>query len=221
MLKRIGSFASWLAALFVGIFFVSALTWNMAMAGSGVGTGVFSYWFRASFNLWPASDSADDLLVGSVTVEGDAGRRFTLWGHNSPRYHQVAIHWHLVLTQRTIEGQAVADLAEMQLHLDHKIQSLSIENLCTLFGVTGQPDNEIIADLYAFLESARDGALPPPSHHGHSFPDPLPGRMQHFASGPSIRPPELAWVVSWCGIGALALFKRTSKSASSSVPREA
>ncbi len=215
MRKRIGSFVVWLAVLFAGLFLISNLTWNMAMAGAGTGTGVFSYHFSARFNLSP--DSPDDFPVGSVNVEGDADRRFALWGQYSPEYQQVKIDWRLLLAQESDEGQAVADLDEMQLHHENEIQPLNLKSLSTLLGVGDEPESNVVAELYAFLESARDGTLPVPSHHSYSFSDPLRGTMQHFASDPFIRPVELAWVIAWCGFGVTALIKRSS----SRMPKEA
>ena len=191
------------------------------MAGSGVGTGVFSYWFRARFYLWPEDDVSNDLLVGSISVEGSADRRFALWGHRSPRYQQVSIDWSLTHAQQSGEGQVVANLREMQLYHKNEVRTLDLNSLSTLFGVGGEPESKAVAELYAFLECARDGLLPLPSHHGHSFSDPLPGRMQHFASGPSIRPFELAWVIAWCGFGAIALIRRSPKKVSSTVDEDA
>ncbi len=202
MLKRIKKLCAWLTVLFVVLFFISALTFNMGLAGSGAGTGVFSYWFRASFRV--GSNFENDLGVsGCINVEGNAESRFMIWGHASPRYRTVEIEW-VMFRHGESTGQAVIDLKEMQISHGTQTSPLNADTLGSLIGFpnTSNGRNVMVTSLMDFLQSAGQGTLPPPSHHSYSLPEPIPGRMQHFATGSSLRPLELIWIVAWsiCGL---------------------
>ncbi len=209
MLKTILLFAAWLVVLVVGYALIAGMTRPMAMAGSGAGTGVFSYWFRAKYYL-SSDDTSHGLLIGPVYIEGEADPRFALWGHQSPKYRQVSIEWDLFVELQESKGKAIADLDNMTLRHKNEVQPLSLKNFSTMLGLEGEPESKTAAGLYAFLKSARDGTLPVPNHHGHRLSDPLEGHMQHFASGPSILPFEVAWVIGWCWFGIIKLRQRWS-----------
>ena len=208
MVRRIRKLAAWLSVLIVVLFLIHVLTFTLAWGGSGAGTGVFSYYFRARFQLDHESDNGRTML-GSVNVEGRVEPRFMMWGHVSPQYREAEMDW-LLFGDGGNEGHAVVDLDHMQIAHDGHTVPLTAEHVCSLFGVSGSNDGEqaLSSALVQFFQSARDGSLPLPNHHGHSLPDPLPGRMQHFAIGPAIRPLELFWVVAWSIAGLCQLFTR-------------
>lgn len=207
MLKRIRKLGAWLTILLVVLFLISALIFNMGLAGSGAGTGVFSYWFRARFQVWPDTENSP-AISGSVNVEGNAEPRFMVWGHASPRYRKLEIDW-VIFRDGESKGQAVIDLNEMQILHGTQNSPLNADSLCSLIGLTNTTNGEglMVTTLIDFLESAREGTLPPPNHHGYSLPKPLPGKMQHFATGFSLRPLELAWVGAWSIFGLFGWIK--------------
>ena len=206
MFRRIREFAAWVTVLIVVLLLIHALTFTLAWAGSGAGTGIFSYWFRAWFPLHLELETGHT-VHGSVNVEGWVKPQFKVWGHVSPRYHKVQIDW-LLFGEMGTEGQAAVDLDQMLLHHDGHTVLLTTDTIGSLVGVSNSDDNSIVNGLIQFFQSAREGTLPLPSHHGHSLPEPLPGRMQHFAMGPAIRPLELLWVFSWSIAGLARFFTR-------------
>jgi hypothetical protein len=207
--SRIRKFAAWLTVLIVVLLLIHVLTFTLAWAGSGAGTGVFSYWFRARFQLDHEFESGRTLL-GSIKVEGRVETRFKVWGHISPKYHELQMDWFLYGDDGS-EGQAVVDLDQMQITHDGHAVPLTVDNLCSLVGVpdSSKDENANITTLVQFFQSAHEGTLPVPNHHGHSLPEPLPDRMQHFATGPAVRPPELIWVVIWSLFGLVRSFTPT------------
>lgn len=86
---------------------------------------------------------------------------------------------------------------------------LNPENISSLLGITAstEEDTRMADALVEFLQSARDGNLPRPNHHGHSMSEPISGHMQHFATDFSLRPMELAWLVGWVAFGILGIFR--------------
>jgi len=206
MFRRIRQFAVWLSALVVVLLLIHFVTFSLAWAGSGAGTGVFSYQFRARFQLDHKSDNGRTTL-GSVNVEGRVEPRFKVWGHKSPRYHEVQVDW-LLFGDEASEGKAVVDLDSMLIAHDGHVVPVTADSICSVIGVPHPSDDEeaIITVLVRFIQSAREGTLPVPNHHGHSLPEPLPGRMQHFALGHAIRPLELHWVVTWSVWGLVRIF---------------
>jgi hypothetical protein len=208
MFRRIRQFAAWVTELIVVFLLIDALTFSLAWAGSGAGTGIFSYWFRARFRVDQGLENGHT-IYGSVNVEGRVEPRFKVWGHMSPRYHEVQIDWQL-FGDKGSEGQAVVDLDQMLLHHDGHTVLLTADSLGSLVGLSNSNDNNnaIVTGLIQFFQSAREGTLPLPNHHGHSLPEPLPGRMQHFAMGPAIRPLGLFWVFAWSIVGLSRSFTR-------------
>lgn len=207
MMKWAGRLVGWLAILLVGLFLISNLTFHTGLAGSGVGTGVFSHWFRAQFELSHDFDAGDS-TSGSISVEAKHPARFMLSGHESPNYRNAKIKWFL-FREEANRGEATINLENMQIVWDGDATSLNPENIVRLFGITAPTDQDTLMAnaLLEFLHSARDGKLPLPNHHGHSLPEPLSGRMQHFATGFSLLPVELAWLIGWAGFGIVGLFR--------------
>jgi hypothetical protein len=108
------------------------------------------------------------------------------------------------------QGRAVLDLKQMAIVKSNKTISVDEQSLSALLGfsATNPRDAERVATLLRFLQSARDGTLPPPNHHGHELPEPLSGYLQHFASGTSIPPLQLIWMLAWMAFGLSRLLLR-------------
>jgi hypothetical protein len=210
MLKWSGKFVGWLVVLLVGLFLISTLTFHTGLAGSGAGTGVFSHSFRARFDIRPEFDEGSS-KSGSMIVEARHPARLMLWGHASPKYRHAKIEWFLFREEESI-GNATIDLEKLQIARSGKVMPLDTKNLLNLFEISDATaqDRLMVGTLAEFLQAAKDGDLPRPNHHGHSLPKPLPGRMQHFATGFSLSPLELTWVIVWSGFGLTATkgFKR-------------
>ena len=206
MFRRIWKFAAWVTVLIVVLLLIHVLTFTLAWAGSGAGTGIFSYWFRARFPLDHELENGH-IILGSVNVEGRVEPRFKVWGHMSPRYHKVQIDW-LLFGDNGTEGHAAVDLDQMLLHHDGHAVLLTADSIGSLIGVSNSNNNSIVTGLIQFFQSAREGTLPLPSHHGQSLTESLPGRIQHFAMGPAIRPLELLWVIAWSMVGLARFFTR-------------
>ena len=128
------------------------------------------------------------------------------WGHASPNYRHATIKWFLI-REKGSSGSATINLETMQITTNGKDMPLDAKNLARLFGIAAATEHDIVVfgTLVEFLRASRDGGLPPPNHHGHSLPEPLPGYMQHLATGFSLRPLELAWIAGWSGLGILGL----------------
>lgn len=199
MVKRIGQFVAWLTVLVVILGMISAFTWNTGLAGSGLGTGVFSYHLNARIQLWHDDENA---YSGTVTVVGKAAARFMTWGRVSPKYRKVEIDWAIFRNGQST-GQAIIDLEHNQIFHDGRTFPLNPDALCNLVGIPNETETEsaICTALDAFLQSARDGTLPKPNHHSYSLAKPLEGRLQHGATGFSLRPLELVWVAVWSIFG--------------------
>ena len=106
MVKRIGPFLAWLTVLVAILAMISTFTWNTGLAGSGFGTGVFSYHLNARIQVWHDNENA---YSGTVNVVGKAAARFMTWGGVSPKYRQVEIVWAIVRNGQST-GQAIVDL---------------------------------------------------------------------------------------------------------------
>lgn len=199
-MKRFGKFGLWLAVLLLVLSGISTATYHTGLPGSGIGTGVFSYWFRAHFDIDLDYDEFESSTVGSITIEGSAPPRLMAWGHASPKYRAVEIDWYL--SQKS-EGKAAVDLNASLITGPRNSVPLDAQNLATLFEITDpvEQDDLLFANLLEFLETAKEGKLPRPNHHGYLLPLPFPGRMKHFATGVSLRPVELLWVISWSTFG--------------------
>lgn len=206
MIRLTIQLAKWLSVLVIGLIAISMLVYSSSAAGSGAGTGFFSYRFGAVFQVWP---NASGDASGSFRVEGNVAPRFLLWGHTSPAYQTVAIEWEMYHGNQG-KGQASLDLEQMGIVAHDQTTDITEKSLSTLLGFsTANPrEAEQVATLLSFLESARDGTLPPPRHHGYALPEPLPGYMQHFATGTSIPPLQLIWVIVWSAIGLGASVRR-------------
>ncbi|QDS93574.1 hypothetical protein FF011L_23470 [Roseimaritima multifibrata] len=204
MLHPLTQIGKWLAVLVIGLVCISSLTFSSV--GSGTGTGFFSHWFGASFRVWP--ESVGD-ASGTLRVEGNVEPVFLLWGHVCPAYKAVELEWEMFHVAEH-KGGATLDLEQMTVVAGDKTTAIDEDSLSALLGFsTANPrDAEHVATLLKFLRSANDGTLPPPSHHGHELPEPLPGRMQHFASGASIPPLQLLWMIAWLMSGLWILFRR-------------
>ena len=135
MLKLAGKFVGWLAILLVVQFAISTMTHISVMAGSGVGTGVFSYRFRARLDS-PYDFEDEDSAIGLITIEATAPSRFKVWGHASPAYRKVEIDW-ILFQEEQWEGRATIDLDQMlikqgreSLHLKqpHIMLSFAVES---------------------------------------------------------------------------------------------
>ncbi len=206
-MRRIVSFGEWLAILLAALFLVSTLTLQMGLAGSGEGTGVFSYMFRANFQVW--YDVNDTLSrSGLINISGNASPRFKLWGHASPQYRSAEIDWHFYSNGES-SGHAIIDLDQMLIHQADKSIALDANTISSLFNFSHPADRDrlLATTIVDFLQAAKDGTLPTPSHHSHALPEPFPGRMQHFATGTALRPFELIWVAAWCAFGLRRLRK--------------
>lgn len=199
MLNRIGQFVAWLTVLVVILCMISALTWNTGLAGSGLGTGVFSYHLNARIQLWHDNENA---YSGTVNVVGNAPARFMAWGRVSPKYRKVEIDW-TIFQHGQSEGQAIIDLEHNQILHDGRTFPLNPVALCSLVGIPNETESEseICTALDDFIQSARDGTLPKPNHHSYSIAEPLAGRLQHSATGFSLGPLELVWVAVWTIFG--------------------
>lgn len=205
MWNRIGSFGAWLAILFAVLAVISLFTFNMGLAGSGAGTGVFSYSFRAGFQI---SYDEDIPTFGTINIKGNASPRFMLWGNASPKYPSAEIDW-LLFQKKESSGHALLDLDHMLIVEGSKSICLDANALSNLFGIssTAHNDKVLATAVFDFLQAAQNGNLPPPRHHGHTLPEPFPGRMQHGASGMSLCPLELIWVAVWSALGLRRLIK--------------
>ncbi len=206
MFRRIRNFAAWLVVLIGGLLVIHVLTFSLAWSGSGAGTGIFSYKFRARFHPDYETENGRSIF-GSVNVEGSVEPRFKVWGHMSPRYREVEIEW-LIFDDSESAGKAVVDLDQMQIDQDGYAVPLTPDDIGKLIGLNDPNSNAVVTALLQFLHSAREGTLPVPNHHGHSLPEPLPGRIHHFAIGPAIRPLGLVWVLMWSVAGLIRLFPR-------------
>jgi len=104
-------FGEWLAILLAVLFLVSTFTLQLGLAGSGEGTRVFSYMFRANFQIWY---DVDDQISrsGSINISGSASPRFKLWGYTSPQYRSAEIDWHFY-SKGESSGRATLDLDHM------------------------------------------------------------------------------------------------------------
>lgn len=204
----------WLAVLLLVLFGISTVTYHTGLPGSGAGTGVFSYWFRAQFHIDPDYDDFESSASGTITIEGSAPPRFMAWGHASPKYRSVEIDWFLWREEESV-GEAVVDLDASLITGSGDSAPLDARSLATLFEITDpvEQDDLLFAKMLEFLDAAKEGKLPRPNHHGHSLPEPFPGRMQHFASGVSLRPLGLLWVICWSAFGIVRVFnhKRNRK----------
>nr|CAP47706.1 putative integron gene cassette protein [uncultured bacterium] len=171
----------------------------------GAGTGFFSHLFVARCDFCPELDESTSTW-GSITVKATRPAQPMLWGHVSPKYSHAKIEWSL-FHEKESNGNATIDLEQMQITRNGEVTSLDAENLSHLLGIFDATDHEIVRveTLFDFLQAAKNGDLPRPNHHGHSLPVLLPGHMQHFATGFSLRPLELAWVVGWSGLGILGV----------------
>jgi len=205
-MRLTGKLVGWLAILLVGHIVITVLTNSMAQSGAGLGTGVLSYWFRAQFQVWHGPDRGDS-MIGSITVESRHPARFKLWGNSSPRYRHSEIDWFLYNRERS-EGKAEIDLGNLQIVQGGNAVSLDSANLLRLFGISDptEDDTLVVEALVEFFESAREGRLPRPNHHGHRLSEPLPGWMQHFAIGLAIQPMGMIWLVSWTWFGIQGLL---------------
>jgi len=210
-MKIAGKLIGWLVILIIGLYLISYLTRYSSLAGSGEGTGVFSHGFRAQFQIGP-DFNAHDLTSGTITVEATHPATFMLSGHVSPNYRSARIDWFLYREHQNI-GEATVDLENMLVAREGNATRLNPESISRLFGITNPTDQDkLLADAFVkFLQAARDGNLPRPNHHGHSMSEPLPGHMQHFATGFSLRPLELAWTVGWIACGMMMLFRAKIK----------
>lgn len=212
MVHRLTQFGKWLSVFVIGLVCIFVLTSTMPGGGSGAGTGRFSYWFGAFFHVEPEASSNN---FGSLRVEGNAAPRFLLWGNVSPAYKAVELEWEMFQVHEH-KGRATLDLDQMTMVVGNKTTDIDEKSLSALIGFpTANPhDAEQVATLLRFLHAAGDGTLPPPNHHGHELSEPLPGHMQHFASGIFIPALQLFWIIGWSavGIGGLLLRRRSSPS---------
>jgi hypothetical protein len=51
--------------------------------------------------------------------------------------------------------------------------------------------------IFGYIEAAGRGSLPPPSHHGHSFDEPVRGHIRHFLLGYGVGGFVYIWLAVW------------------------
>jgi len=216
MLNYTWKFFGWLAVLLVGLYVISFLTFHTGLSGSGAGTGVFYYCFRAFCHIYDDRKS-DWGTLGSITIEAKLAPRFMVWGQSSPKYRGAEIEWSLVQKEKS-SGKATIDLKRKLIITDAKEVSLNTKTLSALLGIAPLTarDTILVERVAELLRSAGEGKLPVPNHHGYSLTEPFVGYMQHYAFGFWIRPLGLLWVSIWSafGIYGLIITKRLKRNAS-------
>ncbi|TWT94564.1 hypothetical protein [Stieleria varia] len=199
MMHSFIQFGKWFLMLVIGFFLIGFLLTPMTTVGAGIGTGYFSYYFSASFQVWPKEEND---TLGSLDIEGNVGPQFLLWGHSCPAYKSVELQWEMFHAPDQ-KGRASIDLERMAFDDGERVSHLNETSLSELIGFsdTNPRDKERVATLMQLLISARDATLPPPRHHGIPLPEPLSGSMQHHAAGICIPPFALLWLILWNAYG--------------------
>ena len=210
-MKSILKFIAWLAILLGGLFvlvYISEMT-RSSSAGAGEGTGLLSYRCVASFQIFDEPEP-DDFGYYSITMVAEEPPRFVLWGNRSPHYRKADLQWNFFrIGHENREGTLAIDLQSMSFENAGKMIPLNPDSLSFIFELKKPSEREeiIVKSLFDFLKAARDGGIPRPNHHGHRLPDPLPGSLQHSATGCALMPIELAWVGGWTLFGIFSIIR--------------
>jgi hypothetical protein len=185
----------WLAVLVAGILAAGAVFKQSSQGGTGNGAGFFDYSFRSTY--FPAMEG--DPSISCVELEGQAPRRFKVYGGVSPIYNTMSMKWSLNSGyEGRPEGHVLLDLNSDTICDGEGSVPLDSEHLIAVIGIPDRPANRVTLQyLLNVLEDCHTGQLPRPSHHGYNLKDPMPGRMQHVALGFMVNYSILTWVGTW------------------------
>ena len=165
---------------------------------------MFEYRFRAY--LFPRFDV--DSSFDYIELQALAPKRFMWNGNVSSSYDFVSMNW------SANDGSLDRQKGELQFNLRKNTMTfvgrelqISAPHFFELTKMSDDPANRQILDyLMRFLEDAKSGKLPKPSHHSYEINEIAEGDLQHFASGYSMRYSTAVWPILWAV--ALIVFYR-------------
>lgn len=179
-----------------GIWLMQAIFHSSSTAGSGQGIGIFSHQFR--YDLWYQNEGSNNEC--HFYIVGESPAKLTTNGKHVPHYQTAKLEWQVISkNNKLIDGNYIIDLDKKIIDTGTTKLPLDQQNLSTL--LTLPPDYEstpqVSQSLLDILTDCHEGKLPPPRHHASDVPAPFQGSLQHFAHGPALRGPGIAWVIIW------------------------
>lgn len=168
--------------------------------GTGNGAGIFHYSYRC--DIFP--DVEGDPSLEYVALDGQAPKRFMMYGGVSPVYDRISMKWslHPGYVGRS-EGKVVLDLASNTINEAGHSVALDSDRLLDVLGIPDRPANRAtLKYLLDTLDDCHKGRVPRPSHLGYHLEQPMPGYMQHVALGYSVD----YYLLTWVGIWSLAVI---------------
>ncbi len=146
--------------------------------------------------------SGTDDDVYSFHFEGQTEPRWRWTYSTNFIYSRLQFEWHRFDAQADhTEDSGTLRLPSLAYESSHGVRGVLTRALLSewLLGTTnGTPAGARSVDaVFGFIEDAGRGTLPAPNHHGHSFEQPVRGRIQHFRLGFGVGGLVYIWVGVW------------------------
>lgn len=116
-------------------------------------------------------------------------------------YRRLHFEWRGYSSQaEPLEGNGTLSLPSLAYESSHGTGILTRVTLAEwLLGTTNADPaaTKSVDAVFGFIKAAGHGSLPAPNHHGHSFEQPVNGRIQHFLLGYGVGGFVYIWIGLW------------------------